>query len=304
MGAQQIKLSFIAVNYNGLADTRDLIKSILNAQLSFSFEIIIIDNASRRNEYALLKQEFPFIKGNYSAKNLGFAGGNNLGIQMASGEYMYFVNNDTILPVHADEEIVAMLNYFSENPQVGGLTPKLLYVNPINVIQFAGSTPLTKVTLRNKQIGYGECDRGQYNVNREIPYMHGAAMLVPSTVVREIGAMEECYFLYYEELDWSCKIRQKYKLFYFAKASIFHKESATTGKDSPLKVYYITRNRMIFAYRNRTGVLRWLAITYLICVANCWQILKLMGKGEWKQALSVGKATKAGIWFFIKKYQI
>lgn len=286
------KISFITVNYNGIGDTRALLQSIDAAHLSFPFEVIVIDNGSRQDEFALLKHDFPAIRGLYSTTNLGFAGANNLGIGMARGEYLYFLNNDALLSSQADKEILSMVVFLSENPSAGGLTPKIKYPEPPDLLQFAGCTPLSKITIRNRQIGYREPDRGQYEEIHEIPYLHGAAMLLPAAVVRHIGPMPEVFFLYYEELDWSCQIRSAYKLFYFPQASVVHKESASIGVTSPLQTFYLTRNRILFVRRNRQGVTRVLAIGYLVMV-GCVKIVSFMAKGHRKQALAMARGVLA-----------
>ena len=301
MEAKPYKISFITVNYNGSADTISLLESIRNARLSFAYEVIVIDNGSLKDEYSLMKDLFPDIKGYYNRMNLGFAGGNNLGLEIATGEFIYFLNNDTLLPNDANNEILAMLEVFSLDSRVGGISPKIMYYHPKGMIQFAGCTPLTSITLRNKQIGYREPDRGQYNNCAEIPYLHGAAMLVPNRIIKEIGVMSELFFLYYEELDWSCRIHKKYKLVYFADAYIFHKESASTGQDSPLKTFYLTRNRLLFAYRNRSGINRILAVFYLIGIANSIRLIKFVFSGMWKHFGAVCSGTWSGIKLFSKK---
>ncbi|MEN5233438.1 glycosyltransferase family 2 protein [Sphingobacterium faecium] len=295
------KISFITVNYNGLADTRAFLTRINSIGFSFPFEVIVIDNGSVQDEYTLLKIEFPFIKGCYSVDNLGFAGGNNIGIRMSQGEFLYFLNNDTLLPEEADKQIWEMLTFFEQHPRVGGITPKIRYMDPPEMIQFAGCTPLTPITLRNKQIGYQEMDHGQYDRNLEIPYLHGAAMLIPRRVVEHIGLMPEQFFLYYEELDWSCQINQRYSLFYYAGAVVFHKESASTGIDSPFKTYYLTRNRLLFAYRNSVGITRVLSLLYLLLVANTSKMCSFMLNAKWKHVFSIWSATRSAFKLFKSK---
>ncbi|MGA6119719.1 glycosyltransferase family 2 protein [Sphingobacterium anhuiense] len=298
MTIQPYKLSFITVNYNGLEDTRALLQRINSISFSFLFEVIVIDNGSAQDEFALLKAEFPFITGCYSPVNLGFAGGNNVGIRMSQGDFLYFINNDTLLPMEANTQILAMLAFFEQNPEVGGITPKIKYVEPPEMIQFAGCTPLSKITLRNKQIGYREIDKGQYNRNIQIPYLHGAAMLLPRDVVDQIGLMPEAYFLYYEELDWCYQITKRYQLYYFAEACIYHKESASTGVDSPFKTFYLTRNRLLFAYRNSSGMTRILSLMYLLLIANTSKMCSFMLNGKWKHIHAMWSATRAAFKLF------
>ena len=284
---EKVELSIITVNYNGLADTRDLVNSVLNLFFPFSFEVIVVDNASRENEAEVLKREFPSIIILRSEKNMGFARANNLGIKHSSGEFLYFLNNDALLSEQGGVEVGKMMQFLRENPTVGGLSPKIKYNEPKNLIQFAGSTQLSFVTLRNFQIGYKEEDKNQYTTMRPIPYLHGAAMMVSRKAIEEMGEMPECYFLYYEEIDWSKTIRRKYKLYYFPQATVYHKESATTGVDSPLKAYFLTRNRLIYSFRHRQGWIRLLSILYQVTVAAPVHILRYLASGKVLQAFSV-----------------
>lgn len=264
MNRNPYSVAFITVNYNGIADTRELLISIRAAQLTMDYDVVVIDNGSRENEWDLLKAEFPEIRGLYSTLNLGFAGANNLGIKQVEAAYYYFINNDTLLPATADSELRKMLDFMGTNPHIGGLSPKIMYVHTRDLIQYAGSTELSAITLRNVQIGYQEYDKGQYQEVKATPYLHGAAMLIPAAVVDEIGPMPDFYFLYYEELDWCESIRLKYQLYYYPEAYILHKESASTGVDSPFKTYYLVRNRFMFAYRHRRGIVRILSVLYLL----------------------------------------
>ena len=129
--------------------------------------------------------------------------------------------------------------------------PKIRFAWDDNPIQFAGYTPLSRYTMRNRSIGFGETDKGQYDTAHPTPYAHGAAMLVKREALEQVGLMPECYFLYYEELDWSMMfIRAGYAIWYEPACTIYHKESQATGQNSPLKTYYLTRNRLLFVKRN------------------------------------------------------
>lgn len=279
------KVSFITVNYNGIKHTDHLLQTIFDQNFNFDFEVIVMDNGSQDNEFVVLQERYPLIKGAYLLENLGFAGGNNRAIEQANGDYLYFINNDTLLPTGAGSQIEAMIDFCVSNPQVGGLSPKIMYGQPENLIQFAGSSPLSSITLRNKQVGYRELDNGQYDQIHQIPYFHGAAMFVPQKVVDQVGGLPTCYFLYYEELDWSCTITKQFELYYFPQAFIYHLESASTGLESPFKTFYLTRNRLLFAYRQRKHAVRLLALCYLTFVAFpiniCIYLLKLKGQHCW-----------------------
>jgi GT2 family glycosyltransferase len=137
--------------------------------------MIVVDNGSEVNPISGWEQKYPLIKFIRSEKNLGFAGGNNLGITAAKGEYLFLINNDTEVTENLIERLV---NTLEENPQVGIVSPKILYYNT-KVIQYLGYTPLNYVTARNKCIGQFEEDKGQYDsVVGPTGYAHGAAMMV------------------------------------------------------------------------------------------------------------------------------
>lgn len=244
-----------------------------------SIEVIVVDNASKEDEATIIEQRYPQIKVIRSKENLGFAGGNNLGIQAAHGKYFFFINNDTLLRCKKDDVRCKMfqplIDKLESSPQIGMVSPKIKFSWEDNPIQFAGYTPLSRITMRNRAIGCGEPDQGQYNTAHSTPYAHGAAMMVKRAVIEKAGLMPECYFLYYEELDWSMMIRRAgYDIWYEPAVTIYHKESQSTGQQSPLRTYYITRNRLLFVKRNNLSATRYISYIYLIGLVAFRDILK------------------------------
>lgn len=288
----RVKVSIITVNYNGYDDTCALIESIpLNDK---SLEVIVVDNASRINEAEKISAKYPLVKTIRSEQNLGFAGGNNLGIKEASGDYLFFINNDTYLK---DFNISALIDRLNSSDEIGMVCPKIRFAWENNPIQFAGYTPLSRITLRNKAIGYNEQDKGQYNKAHPTPYAHGAAMMAKREAIEKVGVMPECYFLYYEELDWSMMFRRAgFQIWYEPACTVFHKESRSTGVNSPLKAYYITRNRLLFISRNEKSNIRFASYIYIIAVVALRDIIKYLFKGQFRQI----NATIKGIFHFFK----
>jgi GT2 family glycosyltransferase len=287
------ELSIITVNYNGIADTATLIESV-QSHLKIPYELIVVDNGSRQDESGMLKKQFPSVKVIRSETNLGFAGGNNLGITYASADLLLFINNDTYVK---DDSLVHLLERMNNEPSLGGISPKILFADQEGLIQFAGYTPLSKITLRNSLIGFREPDVGQYDHPISTPYLHGAAMLIRRNAIEKTGGMPEIFFLYYEELDWSLQLRRAgYQLEYNPAAKVYHKESSSVGQDSPLKAFYMTRNRLLFAKRNLSPFDRSLSIAY--------QIFLVLPKSVF-QALITGKSDLAmamikGCWAFLR----
>ena len=272
----KIEISIITINYNGLKDTCALIDSI---PFNDNLEVIVVDNASKNNEASIIKTKYPHVKVIQSDKNLGFAGGNNIGIKAAQGKYLFFVNNDTLFK---DLNVQTLIDRLESSSTVGAVCPKIRFTWDNSPIQFAGYTPLSKVTIRNKSIGFGEEDKGQYNTPHPTPYAHGAAMMLKREAIEKAGLMPECYFLYYEELDWSMMItRAGYEIWYEPACTIYHKESQTTGQNSPLRTYYITRNRLLLVKRNWKGFTKYIAYGYLIGIVGIRDFLKYAINGQW-----------------------
>ena len=250
----------------------------------------MVDNASEQDEATAIQNRYPRVKVIRSNKNLGFAGGNNLGIRAAQGKYLFLVNNDTICKEFNAQVLIERLKSSSK---VGAVCPKIRFAWANNPVQFAGYTPLSKITIRNQAIGFGEGDKGQYDRPHSTPYAHGAAMMVKREVIEKVGLMPECYFLYYEELDWSMMItRAGYEIWYEPSCTIFHKESQTTGQNSPLRTYYITRNRLLLVKRNSKGLYKYIAYCYLTLVVASRDFIRYTILGKWDLAKSVVKGVR------------
>ncbi len=289
-----IRLSIITINYNGMKDTCELIDTL--PLEDNSIEVIVVDNASAQDEATVIEARYPQVKVIRSKENLGFAGGNNLGIKAAQGKYLFFLNNDTLLKPQTSD-FKPLLTRLESSPKIGMVCPKIRFSWVNQLIQFAGYTPLSPITMRNKAIGCGEVDHGQHNTSHPTPYAHGAAMMVKREVIEKAGLMPECYFLYYEELDWSMMIRRAgYEIWYEPACTIFHKESQTTGQNSPLRTYYITRNRLLLAQRNQSGMTKYFTYLYLISIVAIRDILKFALQRRW----DLVRATIRGVISFIK----
>lgn len=241
------KVSVITVNYNQPKVTEELLKSI---PATFNdLEVIVVDNGSKKELPTEWQLNYPRVIFIRSEENLGFAGGNNVGIKAAKGDYLFFVNNDTEFTPYLIEKLARVLD---GNPGVGMVSPKIVYYSDKSLIQYAGYTPMNYYTCRNSCIGMREKDKGQYDrLIGPTAYCHGAAMMVKKGAIDKAGVMKENFFLYYEEVDWCERIkRQGYEAWICADALIYHKESVSVGKKSKLKEYFMNRNRILFIRRN------------------------------------------------------
>ena len=263
-----IPISLVTVNYNHSELTIALIDSLKTCE-RLDFELIIVDNGSEIPfQYS---QELPFeYKIIHSKANLGFGGGNELGMKEANGEIIYLVNNDTEF---SGDFVTPILTSFNEHSNLGMLSTLLRFFDT-GLIQYAGATELSPITLRNRSFGNGELDATPYKGFRLTGYIHGASLAIRKSVYEQVGGMWEPYFLYYEEYDWCARVKAAgFDIGFLGDVEVLHKESASVGRMSPLKVRYMTRNRLIFARRN-VGLYAPLTLAYLTLVVAVRDILK------------------------------
>ncbi len=280
-------ISFITVNYNTPEVTAAFLQSL--SLLTYpNWEVIVVDNASPDKSSLLLKKVFPFITHISSPINLGFAGGNNIGIHFAKGDYIFLVNNDTEVTA---ELATGLVEFMEQNPICGIACPKIKYFYQPDTIQYAGAIGLHPLTSRSTDIGYLAKDMGQFNDQRETDLPNGAAMMLRRKDIEKVGLMSEMFFLYYEELDWAARFKhQGFTVNYVGNVEIYHKESVSTGKNSAFKTYYIYRNRLLYIRRNYTGI-KWLvAALFFIFISSTVHMLKHISKNEKAHAKSIWKA--------------
>lgn len=251
-------VSIITVNYNQADYTCALLDSI-RQQDYHDVEVFVVDNASRENPAARIAAQYPEVHFLRSEKNRGFAGGNNLAVQQAQGDFLFFINNDAEIPAGC---LVQLLQFMEQHPRAGIVSPLICYYPeeqirhdpPLDLIQYAGMPQVHPCTGRSQMLGNREWDRGQYTQPSPTGYAHGAAMLVRREVLEQAGSMEEGFFLYYEEVDWSERIRRAgWEVWVEPRARVYHKESASIQAEGGLKTYYLNRNRVWFMRRHYGG---------------------------------------------------
>lgn len=270
-------VSIVTINYKQAETTNQLLKSLENISYP-NFQIIVVDNHSGSDDIVKINCNKDNIKLICCTKNLGFSGGNNIGIAAAEGKYVFLLNNDTEVESGFLEPLVELMEQCSD---IGAVSPKIKYYYTPELIQFAGFSQMNSITMRMHSIGHKQKDNNNYNQLKEIPFAHGCAMLIRRKVIAEIGPMPEEYFLYYEELDYSKSITNNgYKIFYQPKSVVFHKESVTVQKESILKTYYLNRNRILYMRRNFRMPFKIMASVYLLFFSVPKNILNYFLKRE------------------------
>lgn len=286
-------VSIITVNYRQAEVTCDLLDSLIANSYADALEIIVVDNGSTFDPTAQFRQHAPSVKVIVSTDNLGFAGGNNLGIAVATGDYLFFANNDTLFTEGLVEKLLARL---ATDSRIGAVSPKICYAASPHNIQYAGFTPINGFTGRNRAIGKNEADNGSYDHSYPTAYAHGAAMLLRREVIEKVGPMPTVYFLYYEELDWCAHMqRANYSIWYEGSAKIFHRESASVGKQSPLKKHYQIRNRLLFMRRNAPKIGLFFFVFYFFSVTILASSVNLLTRKGRSLVYACLKSFKEGL---------
>jgi len=282
------KVSIITVNFNQPKVTEELLQSI--PATYGNLEIIVVDNGSKVISINNWQANYPQVKFIRSEENLGFAGGNNLGIKEATGDYLFLVNNDTEFTAGLIEKLVAVMD---SKPEVGMISPMIKYYSDKNLIQYAGYTQMNYYTCRNSCIGLREEDTGQFNnITAPTAYCHGAAMMIRKEAIEKAGLMSENFFLYYEEVDWCEHIKRAgYEAWVCTEALIYHKESVSVGKKSKLKEYFMNRNRILFVRRNAPFVNKLVFYPYFVLLVVPRNILSYIKDKNFNFISMLLKAT-------------
>ena len=273
-------VSVITVNFNHSQVTEALLASIFTKNNYAPIEIIVVDNGSTNNPVPAWKIKYPTVKFIRSEKNLGFAGGNNLGTKEANGDYLFFVNNDTEFTEGLVDQLAGTLDL---HPEIGMISPKIRYYENPEMLQYAGFTKMNYYTARNHCTGQYEQDNGQYdNLTGETGYIHGAAMMLRREAINKAGMMPEVYFLYYEEMDWCEQVKRAgYNIWIDMQGLIYHKESVSVGSRSALKEYFMNRNRILFIRRNCSLFIRAIFWPYFIFIVTPRNVLSYMKDKQW-----------------------
>jgi hypothetical protein len=251
------KLVYIIIlNWNGCRDAIECIESC--QKLAYpAFRILVVDNGSTDGSPAIIRKRFPDIGFIQNNANLGYAGGNNAGIEYAlaqGAEYVWLLNNDSVVDSLALTELV---NAVEAEPAAGMAGSLILYYDKPDLICFAGGF-LNWQDGATLHLGKGECNVSKYDTPIEVEFVSGCSILVSRGAVESVGMLNEDYFLYYEETDWCARaLRVGLKNLCVPGSKVYHKESPSTGAITPDVLYYMMRNRLFFLERNGRQV-KWL----------------------------------------------
>ncbi len=303
-------VSIIILTTNALSMTKEQLRDIEKLDTKgIDCECLVVDNGSgdgsqeELSEHTLPNMNYRFIE---SGANLGFAGGNNIGIKDAlkrGFDYIILMNNDLILPKDIVEKLV---EFMQRNSDVGIASPKIYFAKGYEfhkdrykesdkgkVLWYAGGL-IDRNNAYSAHRGVDEVDHGQYDKVEDTDFATGAAVIIKNDVFKKIGLLDASFFLYWEDADFSERARRAgFRVVYFPGTCLWHKVSASTGgSGSPTNDYFLTRNRFYFAkrylsFRTKIAVLK--DTIRLVFAGRKWQKLGAMdgllgveGMGAWK----------------------
>jgi GT2 family glycosyltransferase len=191
-----------------------------------------------------------------NGENLGFTAGNNVGFRYAlargDADWVWMLNNDTVV---APDALDALLAAAGDDPRVGMVGSKLLFYDEPDVVQAAAGGVLTRWQGTTRLLG-GEPDRGQWDDLGEPEYIHGASLLARGEVLREVGLLDERYFIYSEEVDWCLRTRAAgFRLAYAPGSRVWHKEGRSIGQKSAFQDYHAVRSKLLLVQKHFPALL-------------------------------------------------
>lgn len=262
-------VAIIVINWNSYEVTSECLNSLRSVNYD-SFEIILVDNGSEDTSGQRLKIEYPEITLLTNESNQGFTGGNNTGIRYALSngfDYLMLLNNDTITTPNFLKVLISKLSVSS---RIGAIQPKIMFNQERHVIWSAGGV-LNRFLLLTSTMGENELDKGQFDQDRNPDWITGCCFLVRSDIVRQVGLLDNKLFIYYEDFDWSMKIRAAgFQLLYEPKSVIYHevgmsnqnRKDHNEGTISPFSHYVNIRNHLFMVRRYTQGINWFGAWTY------------------------------------------
>lgn len=236
------EVAVLIVNFNGYAMLKDCLESL--EKQTYPREktrVLVVDNDSQDGSPRRLAEEFPWVHVVEAGKNLGFAGGNNLGIEKTHEPFVALLNNDTVVDPDWLRTLVLALQ---QAPGAGAATSKIMFKNIPGVINNVGLNLYADGSGGDR--GFQEPDRGQYEESVEVFGACGASVLLRRAMLEEIGLFDERFFMYYEDLDLSWRARQRgWAITYVPTSLVHHIHCGTSVQWSPFFVFHAERNRVL-----------------------------------------------------------
>jgi GT2 family glycosyltransferase len=284
-------VAIIVLNWNSYEDTLACLDSL--AKIDYpNYQLVLIDNGSEDESVAKIQTAYPDLPLEVTGENLGFVGGNNLGMQMAEklgADYMLLLNNDT----EVDPQFLNLMVAAAEaDAQVGVVGPTIYYYDEPKVMWSAGGE-IDWPRGDTSMVGLNQADEGQFGDEpRPVDFVTGCAFLIKAPVVQQVGMLDPRFFAYFEETEWCVRVqRAGYRILHVPQAKIWHKISIVQRDATPYVVYYMTRNRLLFLKLTKAGLISWLnTLKSMLRTTLAWTL-----KPKWRHKRLQRNAVLRGI---------
>ncbi len=286
-----MRVTCLIVTYNGQRYIGRCIKSVLASDYR-DLEVLVVDNASKDSTPAIV-ESFPRVRLLRNERNLGFSAAANVGIHKSTGDVVFLLNQDALIEKSCISQLVEAAK---RDPDVGVLGCKV-YLGETRTLQHAGGRILGSAGA--PLIGYGELDKGQYESEREVDYVIGAAFMITRRALEAIGLLPEVYFLYGEEVEYCLRAHKAgMKVVYVPKAVAYHFVNSSMGKPSYRGFYNGSRSRLTFAFRNFEGLKLIRFLGYELAIGSTGVYLMLRQKESRRFLPSYWRAVfRSYFWF-------
>ncbi len=283
----------IVLSYNGRELTLQSLASLTRMTYP-TFDLVVVDNGSTDGTAEAVARDFPEVAQVRTERNLGPAGGLNLGSRWALErryDYLLLLNNDIeVDPAMLDE----LVRVAESDPAIGCVGPKIFYHGERERLWSAGGVIRFKESVTRER-GMNQVDRGRFERTEEVDYINGCAILVPRRVMAEVGLWDPMFFLAVEDADWCMRARARgYRCYYAHRALLWHMVARSTGVYSPGKTFHTGRSSAIFV-RRYAGPWQWLTFVLFLAAALPVAFLRELPRGNARAAVAKLRGVIEGL---------
>lgn len=273
-------IAVVIVSWNARDYLKQCLESIYQAACKVSFEVWVVDNASKDGSPEMVEELFPQVHLIQTGKNLGFAGGNNVGIEASQGRYLFLVNSDVIIEDHCFDKLCAFMD---DNPDIGLSGPRVLnadrslqtscMVTPTPWRGLSRALALDTTFPKCEAFGAGMMEFWPHNEIRDVDVLVGCFWVARREALAKTGLLDEDYFMYMEDVDWSKRFRDcGWRVTFYPEVEIIHFGGGSSA-NAPLKYYLEDRRSTLFYWRKHYG---FAGLIYIYFISLLYEKLRIL----------------------------
>lgn len=284
----------VILNTNRRDDTLEVLASLEESTYN-NHSVIVLDNASTDGSVDAIQKKYPHVEIIGLTQNLGYAGNNNVGIEIAiakGADWVFVLNEDTIL---AEDCLKRLVEIGESDSSIGIVGPLVYHHSEPDVIQSAGGS--LGPNWQSQHLGQNERDIGQFQYPQDVEWISGCAIMVRRTAIERVGALDARFFYYWEETEWCLRTRRDgWRVVFVPQAKLWHKGVQRDYQPSPSVTYYSTRNRLLMLAKHRAPIRVWgQAIWQISRTLTSWTI-----RPKWKSMREHRNAMGRGLVDFLR----